>query len=626
MDIFQERLHFLWPVCYAVRMPNEQNIEKVQVKAQVEEPEQNVRAEEGSPLLFDSLFETVYVSVPESIFEERFAASEVYADDEVHSVLEDPLGELIAQEVGEGKSPCGEPAVGGFRERKPFHGEPVDGRYCEPKVLRDEPATYERGESEAFFVFDLMATIGTSSETMRFDVSEGVEAENASKTQFEESDTDEQGSASVPPIPSVAAGVAAVIRSMPVIPSELRASASEEHCDDASESLRSADNLKAEDSSPQEPGTSCVGRSCRNRPEKRVEPTRPSREEAAASAAARAAVIEWRRQIGGPQAEPRIEPQPHLQVESQPQHGTEPLQLTPVERESLSRTPVKGRAIGRVSATQSPTAQPAAIAPSAASKSGRHARTRNDDALAQSARRIRAAVVTVSGVPLEIGMPPVTVMPENAERGKPTEHPVRDEKAKDPDAKFFAAAMSIKEGMEKADRAHSRRIRAWARVIAVVLLVVVGGVGLTAAFNQPLDSQQITEKSSPGSTSESMAPGDAPSEEDESEKHTGRAGTVVYSYTGHVGEGGPYVVTETVEFADDGTSAQTTIEGTFGDAEAAERFLEAVQRDYGSDFLEGRAEGDHVTVKVDISKLSLDREAYEEALRDSVDDLRVVKK
>ncbi len=230
-------------------------------------------------------------------------------------------------------------------------------------------------------------------------------------------------------------------------------------------------------------------------------------------------------------------------------------------------------------------------------------------------------------------MPQVSVTPENVEHVRPAEPPAQENGADDPDAKFFAAAMSIEEGMEKADKAHARSVKVWARIAAAAILVVVGIVGLAAAFNPSSDIAQVAGDTKPASLTAPTVPDNAqdgapvsPNEEAKEEKPTGRAGTVVYSYTGHVGEGGTYVVTETVEFSDDGTSAQTTIEGTFGDAATAEQFLGAVKRDYGSDFLEGSADGQNVVVKVDISKLGLDREAYEDALRDSVDDLRVVKK
>ena len=104
------------------------------------------------------------------------------------------------------------------------------------------------------------------------------------------------------------------------------------------------------------------------------------------------------------------------------------------------------------------------------------------------------------------------------------------------------------------------------------------------------------------------------------------SGTVVYRYTspGSDGEGRPTV--ETVSFGRDGLCETSTIEVELSDAEAAQAFVGDLERDFGSAYREGSAEGATARATVDVSANRLDREAYEDELRVSVEDLAIVKK
>lgn len=740
-------------------MPNEQDIKKAQVKAQVEEPERGGREEVSQPLIFDSLFETVYVSTEESVLEEQPAgetsqaeeraakavtgadSNAVQSADRTAPIPSDPTVSTRSDADVSTRSdptdpPCrdsAEPLRSASERTQVAEASPFQSGMVPPTEMPIREPVVSQSEPDAFFGFDLIATIGIAhdapaektqpempapggspepavpahdgrtepgSSAPGASVQPGMPAPGGSletrQTASVEGPASASGAAKTASQPEKAQLASAASRegdptsllsAMPAIPSAPRAPTAAaspaalapaaaggpteptvEAPPDAPALVAAAGPVEAAVAPASETGDVPVDavdvrstEPSRRRTPAELEPVPASKEEDAVSAAARAAAVEWRRQKG--RANPYSD-SPRQRTESSSAKAS--AESIPAQRRGLAEPEGSPRRTDAPNGDRARVAQPAfsgdtrvsvesggphvpaeraanpeTTAALPVSKNGRHARDHDDESLAQSAQRIRAAVASVSGVPLggelrsltkdplEGGSKPLEVTPESAEQ----EHAAQKSGAQDPDTQFFAATKSIEEGMEKADKVHARNVKMWTRVAAAMLLVVVGGVGLTAAFSLSLQGGGESGEANPSAPTAPSAPdvsGKAapvvPEDQASSEKATGKAGTVVYSYTGHVGEGGTYVVTETVDFADDGTSAQTTIEGTFGNAATAEQFLEAVKRDYGSDFLEGTAEGEHVVVKVDISKLGLDREAYEDALRNSVDDLRVVKK
>ena len=105
-----------------------------------------------------------------------------------------------------------------------------------------------------------------------------------------------------------------------------------------------------------------------------------------------------------------------------------------------------------------------------------------------------------------------------------------------------------------------------------------------------------------------------------------RSGTVVYRYATQMADGEQRTVTETVRFGKSGLCEMSTMEATFADSDAADAFIDVLRRDYGPAFSEGTVEGSSARATLDIAAHKLDREEYEDALRDSVEDLSIIKK
>lgn len=127
--------------------------------------------------------------------------------------------------------------------------------------------------------------------------------------------------------------------------------------------------------------------------------------------------------------------------------------------------------------------------------------------------------------------------------------------------------------------------------------------------------------SSSGAASGSSSRGGAASPADED-----RSGTVVYRYVVGLGDDDERTVVETVRFGRDGRCETSDLEATLADVTAAAAFLEALERDYGSALQHSSAQGATVKATLDVSANKLDREKYEDVLRDSVDDLSIVSK
>lgn len=202
----------------------------------------------------------------------------------------------------------------------------------------------------------------------------------------------------------------------------------------------------------------------------------------------------------------------------------------------------------------------------------------------------------------------------------------------------------------KCTPSRSRRLKVAAATVGVLVLVAVFATasGLAGApFGFPslpgdaADSATPSETDAGGASPEgknnSAAPGSPGKSKNESEKESSagkagvpstenRSGTVVYRYVASSADGEGCTVIETVRFGRDGFCETSTMEASFAEESESEAFLEALRRDYGSAFQDGAAEGSTATATLDVSANKLDREAYEDALRDSVQDLSIVRK
>lgn len=201
----------------------------------------------------------------------------------------------------------------------------------------------------------------------------------------------------------------------------------------------------------------------------------------------------------------------------------------------------------------------------------------------------------------------------------------------------------------------SRRLKVAAATAGVLVLVafLATAFGLAGApFGFPslpgdtVFSTAPSETDAGGAVSEGRtgsAAGDSSSDEAKGESGSGspassgkagapqtatedRSGTVVYRYTALSADGMGSTVVETVRFGRDGLCETSTMEAAFADGLEAEAFLETLRRDYGPAFEDGATEGSTATATLDVSANKLDREAYEDALRDSVEDLSIVRK
>ena len=217
---------------------------------------------------------------------------------------------------------------------------------------------------------------------------------------------------------------------------------------------------------------------------------------------------------------------------------------------------------------------------------------------------------------------------------------------------FDERPQSIAEGMREGQREHYRFVRIKIACGAAALLLLIA---LTLGFVASLSLQHGAEKDArdeveTASTAEPSAPAriedeasvsDKPSESaaKPSEKPAGksssggpasstedRSGTVTYRYVAPDESEGDRTVTETVEFGKDGLCEKSLMEVEFASSEAAEAFAADIRRDYGSAALSVEVDGTQVRAEVDTSSNGFDREAYEDALRDSVRDLTILKK
>lgn len=222
---------------------------------------------------------------------------------------------------------------------------------------------------------------------------------------------------------------------------------------------------------------------------------------------------------------------------------------------------------------------------------------------------------------------------ESKRRGKGPTNDAATTKADLSSEMFDEPPQSIREGMLKADEHHRRAfvLKAGALAATGLLCACLIGFGAYQVSRTPerADSSQEEEYQ------ESLEEADAGHSEDDKQETAASkpveaqrdlSGTVVYRYTTFDAEGVEQITTEAVTFGSDGLCLTSTLEVTLPDEEAVEAFLAELERDYGSSYQEGEAQGLNARVVVDVSANKLDRERYEDALRVSVDELTIVKK
>lgn len=204
---------------------------------------------------------------------------------------------------------------------------------------------------------------------------------------------------------------------------------------------------------------------------------------------------------------------------------------------------------------------------------------------------------------------------------------------------FEERPQSIAEGMKEGQREHYRHMRIKIAIGAVVSLLLVAlflGIALQLVSysseegvvqdipTAPLPSENAEPQSDqPRREEEPVA--DSPAGSTSSQKED-LSGTVVYRYVTGAPDADAQSVTESVQFGKEGLCETSTMEVEFASTEAAESFAENIRRDYGSSARSVEVDGTKVRAEIDASSNGLDREAYEDALRDSVRDLTIVKK
>lgn len=202
---------------------------------------------------------------------------------------------------------------------------------------------------------------------------------------------------------------------------------------------------------------------------------------------------------------------------------------------------------------------------------------------------------------------------------------------------FEEHPQSIADGMKEGLREHYRLVRIRIAVgIAASLALIALALGVIAQCSAPSSAGDPAAEA-PAVPPEAAEPEQSQPERGEAAKEEGsrqsgatqtedRSGTVVYRYLTTDASGESRTVTEAVAFGADGLCETSTMDVEFADPEGAETFVENIRRDYGSAARDVELNGSNVHVEIDTSANKLDREAYEDALRDSVRDLTIVKK
>ena len=182
----------------------------------------------------------------------------------------------------------------------------------------------------------------------------------------------------------------------------------------------------------------------------------------------------------------------------------------------------------------------------------------------------------------------------------------------------------------------ARRLKTALMMAGALVLVMVGLAaasqhagapsGELGSVSSSADDAAFVARDGWGSEGFSSSKGADSSSGDGAAANEDRSGTVVYRYVIQLESQDEHTVLETVRFGWDGCCETSEMEATFADESAAEAFLETLRRDYGPSFSGGSVLDSTVEATLDVSANKLDREAYEDALRDSVLDLSIVRK
>lgn len=207
---------------------------------------------------------------------------------------------------------------------------------------------------------------------------------------------------------------------------------------------------------------------------------------------------------------------------------------------------------------------------------------------------------------------------------------------------FDERPQSIADNMKEVQQRHSRlmRIKIALGIVGALLLVALA-LAVAVQCSGPSDATdfaphaQTTSSTAPDAADRQQSQPARNEKPDEGEgagqsaapqQTEDKSGTVVYRYVTTDSAGDGHTVTETVSFAASGLCETSTMDVEFADGEGAQAFAEGLRRDYGSAARTVDVDGATVHAEIDVSSNGLDREAYEDALRESVRDLSIVKK
>ena len=189
------------------------------------------------------------------------------------------------------------------------------------------------------------------------------------------------------------------------------------------------------------------------------------------------------------------------------------------------------------------------------------------------------------------------------------------------------------DGFMEADRARQLR-NDRLKISAVLASVVLGLVLCAAGFAGSVTEGGLLGVTEASSSDQADAPAsgaegaEAAAEADGEEaavetNEPALSGTVKYTYLTDSAEGGEVTVEEAVAFDADGYAETSFMRLSFETEEAAAAFVMRVERDYGTAFLSGAAEGETAWVRLDVSARHLNRTAYQRALAETARELSV---
>lgn len=226
--------------------------------------------------------------------------------------------------------------------------------------------------------------------------------------------------------------------------------------------------------------------------------------------------------------------------------------------------------------------------------------------------------------------------------------PLLDRHAIEETTIFDQPSQSLYEGMRGMEKDHAKKKR---KVIIVALIIVAiaaavaaffilrpeapdqGSEGLEPVTGLTFGEDASSASSSSGSAQASSATSSSAGSQSGSSSSgsstssaNNLAGVVVYQYTAKLPTGITYTAEETVTFNAAGEGEFVTTKMEFPDEESCKSYTDSQKKDYGANYTIDEIDGATATVTVNISGLHQDREAYEMSLRNSVEDLVVLKK